>query len=148
MTPVALDSSALVSWVLQQRGGQAVDKVLTNPNVEPLLLGPVLTEVITVSRRLGNRTPPDAVWAALQLHGAKVVQPDDDDLMRAAELLRLSEENPGPPRGKEGRRSSLSLADAMILAIAERRNLPVMTRDRHWEWFVDKGFVTVRVKTF
>ena len=46
-----------------------------------------------------------------------VVHPEDGDLIRCAELLERSVAHPGPAASAGGSRSTLSLADGLILAI-------------------------------
>ena len=77
-----------------------------------------------------------------------VVHPEDGDLIRCAELLERSVAHPGPAASAVGSRSTLSLADGLILAIVERLGVPVVTRDRYWSDFAEEGHTRARVVTF
>lgn len=148
MTAFALDSSTVLTWVLQEQRWHSVEKMLHAPGAEPLLPGPVLTEVIKRSRARGNASSPTQILAALKGQGMVVVHPEDGDLVRCAELLELSVANPGPPDAATGSRSTLSLADGLILSIVERLGVPVVTRDRYWKDFAEQGHTRARVVTF
>lgn len=148
MTQVAFDSSALVTWLLQEQHWQAIDRLLSRPDVDPMLPGPALAEVIHVARRKGNASPPAHIQLTLMAQGVTIAHPHDDDLVRAAELLEASDANPGPKHPATQRHATLSLADAVILAICEHREWAVVTRDQHWAWFVQQGHAAVRVSTF
>ena len=96
MTQAVFDSSAIVTMLLQERGWQAIRNVLSNPNVEPILAGPALTEVVTVARRKGNQSTGNQVWGSLSALGVRVEHTTDQDLLRAANLTEIAEANPGP----------------------------------------------------
>jgi len=99
--------------------------MLHSPGAEPLLPGPVLTEVIKRARAKGNVSSPAQIGATLKGQGMLVVHPKDDDLIRCAELLESSVANPSPSGSTTGSTSTLSLADGLILAIVERLGVPV-----------------------
>jgi len=124
---VCLDASAMVTWVIQEPGWKTVDRLLTDQAIDVVLPGPAITETIHIAREKGNRATPREILEAFQGYGAYVEHPTDDDLVRAAELLEASVEHPGP-RGE-----TLSLGDALILAVTERLGCPVLSRDRYWE---------------
>ena len=142
----AFDSSTLVTWILQEQHWQAIDRLLGRSDAEPMLPGPALAEVIHVARRKGNASPPAQIRLMLMAQGITIVHPDDD-LVRAAELLEASDANPGPEHPVTRRRATLSLADAMILAICEQHGWTVVTRDQHWEWFAQQGHTGAKVST-
>lgn len=146
MTAFALDSSTVLTWVLQEPRWQSVDKMLNSPGAEPLLPGPVLTEVIKRARAKGNVSSPAQIAATLKGQGMVVVHPQDDDLIRCAELLERSVANPGAPGAATT--ATLSLADGLILAIVERLGVPVVTRDGYWDDFAEQGHTSARVVTF
>lgn len=56
--------------------------------------------------------------------------------------------HPGPVHPATGSRSTLSLADSLILAVAERLHSPAVSRDRYWHWLEDKGLIAVPVRSF
>ncbi len=148
MTVFALDSSTVLTWVLQEQRWHSVEKMLRSPEAEPLLPGPVLTEVIKQARAKGNISSPGQIAATLKGQGMVVVHPQDDDLIRCAELLELSVANPGPSGAGTRSTSTLSLADGLILAIVERLAVPVVTRDSYWNDFAAQGLTRARVVTF
>jgi hypothetical protein len=77
--------------------------------------------------------------------GVRTEHPTDEDLLRAAELLEMSDRNPGPPKTTVGAEPTLSLGDALILATTERLGDPVLTRDSYWKWMVDQALLDVVV---
>lgn len=118
---------------------------LARPEIEGILPGPALTEAIWVARRKGNRSTPTQIAQALAAIGLRVEHPTDDDLVRAAELIEISDDNPGPPPPHTDRDATLSLGDALILAVTERLGCIVLTRDGYWKWMVDEGHLKVQV---
>lgn len=142
---LCLDSSVVCTLLLQERGWQAIMNTLGRPEVEALLPGPALTESIVVARRKGNQSPAAQISQALAAMGLRVEHPTDADLVRAAELIEISDDNPGPPPPRSDRDSTLSLGDALILAITERLGCMVLTRDHYWKWMVEQGHLQVRV---
>lgn len=140
MTEAIFDSSAIVTMLLQEPGWTAIRNVLGNPAVEAVLAGPTLTEVVTVARRKGNQSDGHQIWEALSALGARVESATEPDLLRAAELIELSASHPGPDD------ATLSLGDALILAVADRLGCPVITRDTYWQWMVDEGLLTTRIQ--
>lgn len=145
MTVVALDSSAVVTWLLQEQKWKVVQAVLSAAS-EAVLLGPALTEVIVVARKKGNTSSPAQLYLALQAVGMKVLLPDDDDFVRAAQLQEVSAHHPGA-ESSGGRRATLSLGDSIIIAMAERRRQPLLTGDRYWKTFADAGHTTAAVNS-
>ena len=131
--------------LLQERGWQAIMNALARPEVQGILPGPALTEAIWVGRRKGNRSAPTQIAQALAAMGLRVEHPTDDDLIRAAELIEISDNNPGPPPPHSDRDATLSLGDALILAVTERLGCMVLTRDGYWKWMVDEGHLQVQV---
>jgi PIN domain nuclease of toxin-antitoxin system len=132
----------MVTWVLQEPGWTTVDRLLNHRAVDVVLPGPAITETIHRSRQRGNRGTPREILEAFQGYDARIVHPADDDLVRAAELLDGSSRAPGP-RGE-----SLSLGDALILAVVERLGWPILSRDRYWELLVADGQTTATVQEF
>lgn len=139
---VCLDASAMVTWVLQEPGWKTVHRLLTRRDIDVVLPGPAITETIYQARGKGNRATPREILEAFQGYGAYVEHPDDDDLVRAAELLEASAEHPGP-RGE-----TLALGDALILAVAERLACPTLSRDRYWELLVADEQTTANVREY
>lgn len=144
---LSLDSSAVIKWVLQEQGWKAIDRVIHAPAVEAVLPGPALAEVIFRSRARGNVSSPGQIARALAAQGMRVEAAGETDLVRAAELLELSSGHPGPPKHPQHPGPTLSLGDALILAVSERLSAKVLTGDRYWGWMVDQGLLSVEVHT-
>lgn len=145
MTKAVFDSSTIVIYLTQERPfWKAIERTLEHPDIEPVLAGPALTEVIATTRRKGNISTGSHIWAALAGQGVVIEHPTAGDLMRAADLIELSDHNPGPVNSK-GVEATLSLGDAVILAIAERLDCPVITNDTYWEWMVNQGLLDVNI---
>lgn len=141
MTAVCLDTSVVATWVLQERGWQVVDRLLSRTDVEPVLPGPVLTELIELVRRKGNQATGPEIRDTLASFGARVEHAADDDLLRAAELLEVAKAHPGP-HGE-----TLSLGDALVLAVTERLGVSVVTHDTYWHLLTSDGHSTAKVTT-
>lgn len=142
---LCLDSSVVCTVLLQELGWQAIMNALARPEVEGILPGPALTEAIWVVRRKGNQSAPAQIAEALAALGLRVEHPTGDDLVRAAELIEISDNNPGPPPPHSDRDSTLSLGDALILGVTERLGCMVLTRDGYWKWLVDEGHLKVQM---
>lgn len=100
--------------LLQERGWQAIQRVL-------------------------NQSTGQQLWEALSAAGVRVEHTTAGDLLRGAELIEVSEANPGPNN------ATLSLGDALILSVGERLDCPVITRDIYWGWMVTNGIITTNV---
>lgn len=74
--------------------------------------------------------------------GLEVVHHQDEDLIRAAELIEVSRDNPWHLGSTS---STLSLGDALVLAVTERLGCPVLTRDHYWKWLVENGQLDLHV---
>jgi hypothetical protein len=131
--------------LLQERGWQAILNTLERPDVDGILPGPALTEAIWVARRKQNQSAPTQIAQALAAMGLRVEHPTDGDLVRAAELIEISDNNPGPPPPHSNRDATLSLGNALILAVTERLGCMVLTRDGCWKWMVNEGHLKVQV---
>jgi ribonuclease VapC len=114
MAEVVLDSSAILSVLNSEKGGDNVASVL------PRSLVSVANEaeVITVLIR-GGKSPDQALQFVGDLPYRRV-HLDASLAQRAGTLWREVK-----PRG-------LSLGDRCCLALAEREKLPVLTDDRRW----------------
>jgi PIN domain nuclease of toxin-antitoxin system len=145
VTTVSFDSSAVITFLLQERGWRAIHNFVARPDVDGVLPGPALTESVRTARRKGNISSPSQIFAALSALGLRVEHTEDEDLLRAAELMELSEENPGELDPRTGVKPTLSPGDALILAVTERLGCPVLTRDGYWKWMVDQGLLSVKV---
>lgn len=117
---VALDASALLAWILRERGSDTVDKVLA-VSVVPVS---AMVEVLCWAVERGHRMPPARLHADLIALGVEVEPVWDADAVRAAELIASSKAAPGA--------GSLSLDDGLCIAVAERLRLPLTGGDKHW----------------
>jgi len=117
---VTLDASALLAWVLHERGFETIDKVL------PIAVVPVsaMVEVLYRAVERGHRLSPGQLHADLLALGLTVEPVTDADTERAAELIVSSKATPG--------RGSLSLGDGLCMAVAERLGLPLTGGDNYW----------------
>ena len=148
MTDVVLDSSSVLTWVIQEPGWTVVDEILSARDIRAILPAPGVVEVIYRARAKGNTTSESDFIAILTGVGITIEDLAHADLIRAAELHERSHEHPGPRHEPTGRRSTLSLADTLILAVAERLECTAVSRDRYWGWLERSGLIRVHVESF
>lgn len=117
---VVLDASAVLAWILKERGFETVDKLL---GVAVLPVS-ALVETLYRAPERGHRMGPDALRTALVHLGVHIEPVTDEDSVRAAELISASRARGGD--------STLSLGDGLCLAVAERLGLTVTGGDQHW----------------
>lgn len=134
-----------MTWILREQRWETVDRLLMSPDADPVLPGPGLAEVAFIVRRRGNTATRAELHRALTGIGVRFAPSTDDDLLTAAELLELSAGQAAAH--PTGRSSTLSLADALVLATAECLAVPVVTRNRYWRSFVDHRRRPVTVVT-
>jgi PIN domain nuclease of toxin-antitoxin system len=139
---VALDSSAVLRWVLQEQRWQVVARLVTSDLVDLVLPGPVLTEVIHRANAKGNVSTPDQLRLAFSAAGMRVEPPTETDLQVAGELLITSRAN---IEDRDGKDHNLSLGDSLVLAVTSRLGCPIVTSDRHWSWLVERDLIPVQV---
>jgi PIN domain nuclease of toxin-antitoxin system len=118
---VVLDASALLAWVLKERGHETVYRLLPFG----VITAPNLIEVLTRAVSRGHTMAPGHLHGRILDTGLHVESVTDDDVARATELILASRALAG-----EG---SLSLGDALCLACAERLKLTVTGGDQLWE---------------
>jgi predicted nucleic acid-binding protein len=146
LTTFALDTSALVAWVLQEnQRWRAIDALLRSPHADPVLPAPGLTELIATVRRRGNSSSPQEITLALDAMNVRTELMTIADLIRSAELHELSRLNPGAVSPRSQLPATLSTVDTLILAVSERLGVPVVTLDRYWSDFANSGHTTVKV---
>lgn len=117
---VVLDASALLAWLLHERGAQTVDRMLS-AGVAPVS---VVVETLYRAVEKGHKLPPDQLYEALVEMGLDVDAIAPEDAVRAAELIAASRTSPAA--------GSLSLGDGLCIAVAERLGLPITGGDQHW----------------
>lgn len=117
---VVVDASAVLAWVLREKGWEAVDRLL------PVAVAPasVMVEVLYRAGARGHGQDPAGLRADLLALGVRVEPLLDGDTLRAAALIAASRSDPGP--------GSLSLGDALCIATSERLGLPLTGGDRYW----------------
>ncbi len=142
---LCLDTSAVVILLRQEDGWEKVRDLLARTDLDTVLPGPVLAESIRTARRRGLSTNPQQIASALVTQGARIEPETTADLVRAAMLLEISDTHPGGINPHTGDQRTLSLGDALILAVTERLGCAVMTRDRYWDWMVDHDLLKVDV---
>lgn len=121
---VVVDASAVLAYVLHERGWQTVDKILPFA-VLPL---PNLTEVLYRAPSKGHAREPGDLFAQLLRLGLRTEPVEPADAVRAAELIVESDETASGGAGRP-----LSLGDGLCIAVAERLQLPVTGGDQAWE---------------
>ena len=146
-TALGLDSSTLLTWILQEPQWQVVETILSTPDTDVVLPSVGLVEVVETARRKGNVSTGEMIAQLIASRGVRVVAPERDMLLRAAELLELSKQNPGPVN-RHGVAATLSLGDSMIIATAEGLRCQVVSRDSYWDQLAADGHITVKVVTF
>jgi ribonuclease VapC len=123
---VVLDASAVLAWILDEPGGDAVAAAMP---------GGVMTAVnaAEVAERLHRDFDEDAVRASLALMLPPTIAADLE-LALAAGLLTATT-----------RAAGLSLGDRFCLALAQRLGCPALTADRAWLKIADAVGVEVRL---
>ncbi len=117
---VVLDASALLAWVMNERGTQTVDRLLAF-SVVP---ASAMVEVLYRAAEKGHRLPLEQLHASLLEMGLEVEDVTAADVVRAGELIAASRLDPA--------RGSLSLGDGLCIAVAERLQLTVTGGDKYW----------------
>jgi PIN domain nuclease of toxin-antitoxin system len=114
---VTLDASAVLAWVLHERGFETIDRVL------PIAVVPVsaMVEVLYRAVERGHALSTAQLHSDLLALGLTLEPVTDADAERAAELIVSSKAAPGP--------GSLSLGDGLCIAVAERLALPLTGGD-------------------
>ena len=123
---VVLDASALLAWLVQERGADVVGELLPRSAISAVNLSEVLYRGWSLGRNVA------ALPARLGHLGVRVEPFTAEDALIATEIIARD------------RRRVLSLADRCCLATATRLGLPAVTDDRAWST-LDLG---VRVMTF
>jgi PIN domain nuclease of toxin-antitoxin system len=142
---LAVDSSVLLTWILQERRWQLVERLLDNSELDVVLPEPGLAEVIAIARKKGNASSPQQLATAMAARGVRIEPLAPGDALRAAELLEISALKPGPVGRHSGRPMTLSLGDALILSVVERLGCPVLSRDGYWQVLSTEGHTTAVV---
>jgi PIN domain nuclease of toxin-antitoxin system len=123
---VVLDASALLAWLVQERGAEVVGEVLPRAVISAVNLSEVLYRGQSLGRNVAT------LPARLGHLGLRVEPFTTEDALIATDIFARD------------RRRVLSLADRCCLATATRLGLPAITDDRAWS-ALDLG---VRIVTF
>jgi len=148
MTAFALDTSAVVAWFLQEEPRwREINRMLEERDGDVILPAPALAEVIVTVRRRGIHASPEHITAMLSEKGVHTALLIEADLLRAAHLEEVSNRYPAKThhRHEAARPVSLSLGDALILAVVERLGIPIYTIDRYWSEFANAGHTTADI---
>lgn len=141
---VSYDSSALLTLILQERDWQAVEGLLNKTGVEHYIPTPALTEIVVRARERGNQSSPGELLKFFETYGVTFVDLTPQDALRASELIETSRARPGQ-HWKTGDPLTLSLGDALILAVSERVADNVLSKDSYWTTLGDLGVLNVKV---
>lgn len=135
-SPVVLDASAVVAWVFQEKGADAVDELLPKATIAAANLA----EVAAVCLRRGYLHPPEQLHQDLTALGLSVENASAEEALRAGQLIHASLQE----RQLHGNRT-LALGDALCVALGERLNRPLVTADRLWKDLEGKFTVPVHL---
>lgn len=144
-----LDAGAVLAWMADETGADQVEHVLEGS----LLPTVCLTEILRRAQAYGHPSPPGRI--ADDLVGAGVILIEElrqADAVRAAELRHFSYTARPRWTAEDLRRTrtskpgTLSTADSLCIAVAERHGLPVLTTDRAWS-VVERLIGGFRVET-
>lgn len=120
---VVLDASAVLAWVLRERGSDIIDKVLA----VSVIPASALVEVLYRAPERGHRLQVAELHAAIVGMGAVIESFTDADADRAAQLILASRARRTPEDTR-----CLSLGDGLCLAVAERLELTITGGDQQW----------------
>lgn len=121
---VVIDASALLAWVLRERGASTISMLLP----VAVIPAPNLVEVLYRAPERGHRMAAADLHAHILDMGVTVEPLTSADVLRAADLI-------GDSRARaraEAATSTLALGDGLCLAVAERLALPVTGGDQLW----------------
>lgn len=119
---VVIDASALLAWVLRERGASTIGTLLPVAVVP----APNLVEVLYRAPERGHRMATAELHTHILAMGVTVEPLTSTDVLRAANLIATSRARSGTAG------SSVALGDGLCLAVAERLALPVTGGDQLW----------------
>ena len=112
--PVVLDASALLAWLFDEPGTEAVDPLLPAATLSTVNLAEVWQKLDQ------HGVDAERALRRVRLLGVRIEPFSDEDAALAARLWR------------GGRRVGLSLGDRCCLALAGRLGTTALTADRSW----------------
>lgn len=120
---VVIDASALLAWLFKERNWETVDTLIAGT----LVVAPasVMVETLYRATERGHRYSPTELQESLLGLGITIEPVTADDTVRAAELIRMSRTSGTP--------GSISLGDALCIAVAERLDATLTGGDEEWE---------------
>jgi len=117
--PYVLDTSALFAYMTDERGADLIEKILASGEDRVFIPWPVLFEIYYVTRRrLGEKEADRRYVLIKELPATFIWQVDEPVLLTGARLKS---------------QFRLSFADALIAAIAIRRNALLVHKDPEYE---------------
>lgn len=128
MPPVVLDASALVAFVLKERGYDALKKVIAGAH-GTVVASTNMVEALDVARRKGHPRSSDDLLDDLRQLSVRIEPVTEDDVLEAVFVLRRAQEE----KGRHAQVGGVSLGDATCLAVAKRLGLPVVASDTAWD---------------
>jgi ribonuclease VapC len=128
MALAVLDASALVAFILKERGHDTVKKVITGGG-GTVVASTNMVEALDVARRKGHTRPSDDLLSDLGQLSVRVEPVTEADVLEAVFVLRRAEEE----RALHPEVGGVSLGDATCLAVAKRLALPVVASDSAWD---------------
>ncbi|MEK6928554.1 MAG: PIN domain-containing protein [Nanoarchaeota archaeon] len=116
-----IDTSAWIEYLEGSEKGENVNALFNNEDNEITTIPLIIAEVISkVTRKKGN------IGSAFALLSSCVLLAIDGITAKEAGLLHTHEKE---------KNQNFSLADALILKVAQRNNLKLITTDRHFKSF-------------
>lgn len=120
---VVIDASALLAWVLRERGATTISTLLP----VAVIPAPNLVEVLYRAPERGHRMASAELHTHILAMGVTVESLTGADVLRSADLIA------GSRAGVAAHPiATLSLGDGLCLAVAERLGLPVTGGDQLW----------------
>jgi ribonuclease VapC len=128
LPPVAvLDASAVVAFLMRERGHEAVRRVITG-GTGTVVASTNMVEALDVARRKGHAQSSDDLLADLSQLSVHVEPVTEADVLEAVYVLRRAEEE----KRLHPEVGGISLGDATCLAVAKRLGLRVVASDSAW----------------
>lgn len=124
---IVLDASALIALLRREKGWQAVEKIIESGNAVTSPTG--LAETFDICRNRKTGMSHTEIWEALSLIGLRVEPIIEQD---AAEMAFLLEQADSVSKTKKNS-GSLSLGDAVCLALGRRLGAVIVASDNFWE---------------
>lgn len=122
--PIVLDASALVALLRREKGWQAVEKIIESGNAVTSPTG--LAETFDICRNKKSGMSHTEIWESLSLIGLRVEPLVEEDAIEIAFILEQAD-------SANKNLGSLSLGDAVCLALGRRLEAVVVASDSFWE---------------